>query len=313
MSRGLHTSELQSCDSHDGELHIDEAHACELDIGESQALSFECDGCRLIGVLHLPAKPATRGVLIVTGGPQYRVGSHRQFVLLARHLAAAGVPVMRFDYRGMGDSGGDQRNFDQVGDDLRAAIGQFFRALPGLRDIVLWGLCDGATAAAFYAPGDARVCGLVLLNPWVRTGQGLARATLNHYYVRRFFERAFWRKVASGAFDLRQSVRSLARLARQAATGRKPAGADGDAGGDLPARLHRALSGFRGRILIILSGADIGAREFVALGERHAEWRALLAEPRVRQTTVAQANHTFGRKVWRDDVAAICTDWIASW
>ncbi|KAB8057318.1 hydrolase 1, exosortase A system-associated, partial [Janthinobacterium violaceinigrum] len=59
---------------------------------------------RLVGILSLPAAPGPRGVLIVTGGPQYRVGSHRQFVLLARALAAQGVPVLRFDLRGMGDS-----------------------------------------------------------------------------------------------------------------------------------------------------------------------------------------------------------------
>ena len=45
---------------------------------------------------------ASRGMLIVVGGPQYRAGSHRQFTLLARDVAATGVPTMRFDYRGMG-------------------------------------------------------------------------------------------------------------------------------------------------------------------------------------------------------------------
>lgn len=274
---------------------------------ELQAMLFKCRDCWLVGVLHRPAQPSARGVLIVTGGPQYRVGSHRQFVLLARHLADAGVPVMRFDYRGMGDSEGAMRGFDHIDDDLRAAIEQFFIELPAMKDIVLWGLCDGATAAAFYAPKDARVAGLVLLNPWVRTEQGLAQATLSHYYVRRVFERAFWRKLASGAFRLRESVRSLVKLTTTAAGGR----ADADSG--LPARLRRALSTFRGRVLIILSGADIGAREFSALGEQHAEWRALLSEPRVRQATVAQANHTFGRQAWRDDVAALCKDWIGSW
>ena len=39
-------------------------------------------------------------MVIVVGGPQYRAGSHRQFTLLARHIAAAGYPVLRFDARG---------------------------------------------------------------------------------------------------------------------------------------------------------------------------------------------------------------------
>jgi len=53
------------------------------------------------------AAAADTGVLIVVGGPQYRVGSHRQFVMLARFLADHGVPCMRFDYRGMGDVSGE--------------------------------------------------------------------------------------------------------------------------------------------------------------------------------------------------------------
>jgi uncharacterized protein len=36
----------------------------------------------------------------------YRVGPHRQFLLLARDWAADGIPVMRFDYQGQGDSEG---------------------------------------------------------------------------------------------------------------------------------------------------------------------------------------------------------------
>src|SRR5690606_34644237 len=106
------------------------------------------------------------GVLIIVGGPQYRVGSHRQFVLLARYLAERGIPVMRFDYRGMGDSDGDMRTFEHVGKDLGSDIDYFFSECSFLKDIVIWGLCDAASAALFYAHQDRRISGLVLLNPW---------------------------------------------------------------------------------------------------------------------------------------------------
>ena len=56
-----------------------------------RGLVFRCAGEELVGILH-PAPGAT-GVVIVVGGPQYRVGSHRQFLLLARRLAASGIPV----------------------------------------------------------------------------------------------------------------------------------------------------------------------------------------------------------------------------
>src|SRR5262245_34032234 len=98
-----------------------------------RALTFKCEDETLVGVMHVAPAPAVRGVLIVVGGPQYRVGSHRQFLLLARHLAAAGVPVFRFDYRGMGDSSGAVRTFEDIGTDLRCAMDRFFAEAPALK------------------------------------------------------------------------------------------------------------------------------------------------------------------------------------
>src|SRR4051812_2979776 len=93
---------------------------------QERAVAFDCQGERLYGVISLPSsasnQPVTRGVLIVVGGPQYRAGSHRQFTLLARSLAARGIAAMRFDYRGMGDSEGAMRDFESVQDDVRAAL-----------------------------------------------------------------------------------------------------------------------------------------------------------------------------------------------
>ncbi|SFM47189.1 MULTISPECIES: hydrolase 1, exosortase A system-associated [Rugamonas] len=272
---------------------------------QARAERFLCHGCWLVGVVHLPPRPAARGLLMVTGGPQYRAGSHRQFVLLARQLAAAGIAVMRFDYRGMGDSEGAPRDFERIDDDLAAAVLHFCRVVPALRELVLWGLCDGASAAAFYAPADPRVSGLVLLNPWVRTAQGMARATLRHYYLERLAEGEFWRKLAAGRLGLRASLASLRELARQAAGARAEAG--------LPERLRLALERFPGRVLFILGGADLGAREFSALPDSDPGWRALLASPRVRQVCVAGANHTFARADWRAAVANHSHDWITSW
>src|SRR5690606_19047994 len=143
---------------------------------DERALVFECSGDSLVGIAALPRLPSTMTrVLVVVGGPQYRAGSHRQFVLLSRRLAGRGIPCMRFDYRGIGDSTGEPRGFEAVDDDVRAAIDEFCAQMPDIEQIVLWGLCDGASAACLYARKDPRVAGLVLLNPWVRTEAGEAR------------------------------------------------------------------------------------------------------------------------------------------
>ena len=278
-----------------------------------QALTFQCEGETLLGVLSSVAVPAPRGVLVVVGGPQSRAGSHRQFTLLARHLAEQGVPALRFDYRGMGDSPGAPRTFENVSSDIRCAIDIFFNAVPGLKDVVIWGLCDAASAALFYAHQDTRVSGVVLLNPWVHTEHGRARVYLRHYYVRRLFQSSFWRKVTSGEFRVGRAASALGKLV-VAAVGREPSTERGvsarERGGrshadarPFPARMEEGLRRFRGRVLLILSGNDFSAQEFKDLVAGSASWRRLLAHERVTRHELAEANHTFARREWRDQVA----------
>jgi len=283
---------------------------------EERALAFACRGAWLYGILSLPntPQPQPRGVLIVVGGPQYRAGSHRQFTLLARDLAAGGIPAMRFDYRGMGDSEGEFQTFENVDDDVRAALDRFFAEVPGMIEVVLWGLCDGASAAAMYAPQDPRVAGLVLLNPWVRTEEGAARATIKHYYKDRLFDADFWNKVKRGQFDVKASLRSLWATAGQA-FGPKPDAGPAAPGGaaPLPERMQGALTRFGGRVLVVLSGADLTAQEFAGLAARPGAWQRLLGAPRFTRQQIDHADHTFSRRPWQDQVSGWTRDWLRSW
>jgi exosortase A-associated hydrolase 1 len=165
-----------------------------------RALVFDCHGDALLGVLHTPVAAQGIGVVVVVGGPQYRVGSHRQFVHLARALCRAGYAVLRFDVRGMGDSQGSQRPFDRLRDDIAAAIDTLLAHASSVRRVVLWGLCDGASAAWLYlqASGDPRVVGICAANPWVRSSEGLARTHVKHYYAQRVLSRSFWSKLIRG-------------------------------------------------------------------------------------------------------------------
>ena len=280
---------------------------------DEHAVAFRCGGEQLHGVLSLPGQPSPRGVLIIAGGPQYRAGSHRQFTLLARTLAARGIPVQRFDYRGMGDSDGAQRGFGDVDLDVRAAVDHFMAAVPGLREAVLWGLCDGASAALCYASQDARVRGLVLLNPWVRTEAGAARATLKHYYRGRLLQGALWRKLFSGRFDAGAAWRSLRQLMAASGAGGKPAADAGQAPADLPSRMLAGWSRFKGPVLLILSGADLTAKEFTDLADASPAWQTLLARAGTTRHELGKADHTFSRRVWRDQVADWTANWVHTW
>jgi exosortase A-associated hydrolase 1 len=273
-----------------------------------EALVFPCGGEELVGVLAIPERPAPRGVLIVVGGPQVRAGSHRQFALLARHLADAGIASLRFDYRGMGDSGGAARSFEHAQEDLRCAVDRFAARLPALRDIAIWGLCDAASAALFYGHRDPRIGGLVLVNPWVRTEAGLARAQLRHYYFARLLQASFWQKLAQGEFEFGARAKAFFDRVRKS-LGRSDDTAP-SSGRPLPDRMEDGLRRFKGPVLLILSGNDLTAQEFKDLVARSPSWQSLLQEGRVTRHDLSEANHTFARRAWRDRVASWTVAWL---
>jgi exosortase A-associated hydrolase 1 len=291
-------------------------------------LVFKCGADDLVGILHLPDQVGTRGVVLVVGGPQYRVGSHRLFVDVARSLARAGIPVFRFDYRGMGDSDGHYLGFEHIDEDIRAAMDAFERTIPGLEEIVLWGLCDAASAILFYASSDTRVKGIALLNPWARTVAGQARAYLKHYYVQRLLDRDFWRKWVTGNANPMTMMNSLLRVladARRPGTNPRPSRPEQGSQGSgpimpapasdpapLPDRMARSMAAFRGRVLIITSGNDLTAREFNDLARTSGRWRRLLCNPHVTVHDLKECNHTFSREAWWNKVAALTFKWIGT-
>ncbi|MBI5430587.1 MAG: hydrolase 1, exosortase A system-associated [Nitrosomonadales bacterium] len=270
------------------------------------AIVFNCADCRLLGIVTQPEVPVETGVLIVVGGPQYRAGSHRQFTLLARQLAGQGIASLRFDYRGMGDSEGEMRNFEVVDDDIRAAVDSFFRFVPAVRRVALWGLCDAASAALYYAHTDARVGGLILLNPWVHTEAGASRARIRHYYLSRLMQRSFWIKLISGKILLKNSVGDLAKSAQSVVSGASqvtsaPTNPRHGSPGYID-RMFDGLNRFRGNVLFILSGNDLVANEFENLVSRDHQWKKTCALPRITQKQLHEANHTFSNRSWRGQV-----------
>ncbi len=270
---------------------------------------FDCAGASLLGVLHRPPRAsAAVGVVLVVGGPQYRVGSHRQFVLLARELAAAGIPVLRFDYRGMGDSGGAVRDFEDVDADIGVAVDTLLSEVDAVRHVVLWGLCDAATANAFYAPGDPRIVGQVAANPWVRTVEGAAQAYIKHYYLRRLLSAELWRKVFNREFDARSAIADfVAKLRQSRAAGTDAARTDAR---PLPERLRDAQLRFAGATLLIISGQDLTAKEYLDRVAESPPWQDWLAAPATDVQRLEAADHTFSRAAWRAQVATITRDWI---
>lgn len=256
---------------------------------DERPVLFDCLGEQLFGVLH-PAS-GDMGVVIIVGGPQYRAGSHRLFVRLARSLATAGNPVLRFDGRGMGDSSGSLQGFEHMTADVGAAIDALIAQQPQLRSVALWGLCDGASAALLYLHDrpDPRVARLCLVNPWIRSEHSLARTRVKHYYWQRLIQASFWTKLLSGGV----AFRAIAEFAASLRTARRlPATTE-------PTTFQQRMASSWRRleipVLLVLSGDDYTAHEFMEYAKARQEWRGLTARPNVQVVDVERADHTFSR------------------
>jgi exosortase A-associated hydrolase 1 len=260
---------------------------------------FKCHDEELLGILHHAATPSKSVFVFVVGGPQYRVGSHRMFVHMARNLCSLGFSVFRFDCRGMGDSSGDFISFENIESDIRCAIDAALAAT-SCDTIILLGLCDGATACALYAPLDERVIGLVLLNPWVRTEQVQSGVLVKHYYLSRLKEPGFWREIWRGEADilgsLRGFIQSLVGWAREAGSGERPQ--------NFVERMRQQLIAFPNSVRIVISGRDLTAQEFLEVS-RSPAWQPLIESSKVDIKSLPNADHTFSGEGDMENLLAV--------
>jgi uncharacterized protein len=298
------------------------------------SVSFLCGHDRLYGILHRPAQASGPGVLLLAGRPALRSGRHRLFVLLARAWADAGTPVMRFDYRGSGDSEGDMRTLEETHDDISAAIAAFQSNMPGLQQFVLWGLCGGAADAILYAPRDARVSGIVLANPWLYDSRVRTLAAIRRRASVYLWKTRKWARSAASRGSQNSNGTAFGSLplsVRNSMSETNPMGPDLANGPDtlvpletaavdkayrsyrvpdISDRLANSLRLFRGQVLVILSGKDTGAQAFKHTAQLSLRWRRLLSAKRVRSRELPEANHSLRRPEWREQAAAYTLDWL---
>jgi dienelactone hydrolase len=128
----------------------------------------------LLGHLHLPIGPPTDTAVVICATPfgYENVCGHRSLRRLADRLAADGVPTLRFDVSGTGDSDGEQQLPAWL-DSVRAAVATV-RAETERERVVVIGIGLGGTLAVAAADAGLEVDGLVLWaspdrgSPWLR-------------------------------------------------------------------------------------------------------------------------------------------------
>ena len=130
---------------------------------------FPSQGENVCGMLHLPEGTPTAGVVMCHGFTGSKSEAHRLFVTTARDFCAHGLAVLRFDFRGSGDSAGEFRDMTIAREieDAQAAFA-FLAARPEVEPsrLGLLGLSMGGCVAACLAGREPGVKALVL---WAAT------------------------------------------------------------------------------------------------------------------------------------------------
>ena len=131
-------------------------------MAEMEAVSFA--GC--FGWLHQGGGGAL-GVVLCGSWEYEALATHQSWRVLADRLAEAGLPTLRFDYLGAGDSLGASQApgaLDAAVGSIKAAVA-FLRQSAGVNCVALVGLRLGA-ALAMLAAEECEVEAAVLIRPF---------------------------------------------------------------------------------------------------------------------------------------------------
>jgi exosortase A-associated hydrolase 1 len=243
-------------------------------------LSFGCDGASLGASLDSAA--GETGLLLVTGGTQTRIGSHRMYERLAAALAQAGWPCFRYDRRGVGDSEGEDPDFKESGPDLAAAAAAFRREQPQLERLLGFGLCDGASTVALHGAA-AGLDGYILVNPWFVEAEAgePAAAAIKSRYKEQLLSLDGWKRLLSGSISYRKLLKGVTKIAAS-----KPSSLSGE--------IAAALGKARVPAQLILASRDSTA---IAA---EAEWSSPafkgLRQANPAPLRIESDSHTFSRR-----------------
>lgn len=188
------------------------------------ALVIEHTFGAIFGVLAEPlSEPAGVCAVLLNSGAQRRVGPNRMWVEMARRWAASGVPTLRVDLAGIGDSGGDS---EPLAADMAFYvpdyIDQTLTTLDALEDrglaphFVLGGLCSGAYWSLYAGLRDERVAAALMINPRILMWDGWVHALRQTREIRRKLgSREAWMRVVRREASFTRPLRIAAGLLKQ--------------------------------------------------------------------------------------------------
>lgn len=248
------------------------------------SLSFGPEG-NLVGTICVPesGRIASVGKVLFNAGLVHRIGPHRINVRLARRLASAGIPSIRFDLSGQGDSGrraGTESFDEQVFRDIASAMDALGRE-SGASRFSLFGFCSGGVHGYAAAQRDARIAGLLLYDTYFYP---TVLSRLNRYAL----------SIRDRGLVLAASDWIRRKLASRLAGENAPAQANGTDAFRTPARAEFADAVLRlvargAKVGVIYSGSFNG---YNYAGQFHDTFRRWRFGPRVTSDYLPSLGHS---------------------
>jgi len=303
-----------------------------LDAVDEEAVTFG-DANKLFGVLCRPLAPrregATPTVLFLNTGHHHHVGFGRMAVTMARRLAADGIPSLRFDVAGLGDSGVTSGRAEgtiystESCADVSAAISML--EARGYHAPVVFGHCSGAHMAFHATLRDDRIAAQMLINLqvfiWgendtletvIRARRRSGRELLTDAW-RAIRQPEIWSRLLRGERRDREVARALVGRAVRIARDKLAHVGNPLLGARVPISpvegWFRAVDARGARTLLVYSAGDDGLIERdLHLG---AGGRALAALPTVQTRILPSADHVLSTRDAQERVLAMLAGFLA--
>jgi exosortase A-associated hydrolase 1 len=281
-----------------------------------QVLPIQLSGLHSLGIFV--AGSSEVAILMVSGGAQTRPGSHRMQQQLASFLQQQQISSLRFDFPGYGDAEGQPTDFIQHAKWLSEVLATAQQAQPQIKQWVLFGLCDGASAILLNQQVLSQAAGLILLNPWCRAAHNHARTMVRFYYWQRLCSSEFWLKLLRGHSKPLHSLQQFFQFWRQARiTDHRKSNAQ-QAKADtsqlttaqfLPALIHN-WSQYQKPVLLALSDNDLTAQECASLLADLPKRQRQNIDAHTTTESISGANHTCSDAKHLLQLQHLLLDWL---
>ncbi len=250
-------------------------------------------GNGLFGILALPADAKQRrtALILFNAGFTHRAGPFRLYTRLARTLAAAGYPVLRFDLPGVGDALAlatlpPAHTASRILDRMQSRT--------NCNRFVVGGVCSAADLGWQVALNEQRVSGIFMLD-------GLARKGLWHIIGR--LQRLARQPLPRWLAALRRRLRLRPS---------RPASVTSEEVRDWPApgTERTQMASLLAREVEIFALYTGGAAHFVHPRQFHATYGTAAASPRVRFAYWEHCDHVFYAEPDRQRLITDLADWM---